>query len=328
MTAPTDRPLVLTVRTPEDVLAMVPVLLGFVPEDSVVMLTFGGRRPFHARVDLPRGPDALDDVEEVVAQLLAPVRAQAVRQVLFVLYTADAPVASLAVERLATVFRGAGVEVVEALRTDGRCWWPGLRDRAGVPAGGVPYDVGSHPLTVEAVLAGKAVLGSREQLAHTMAHAPELAAGVVAALAAMSTTAGGRAGRASGAPPRAEVAARVGAGLATYADGAAAPDDATIAWLLRALLDPGAREAAAELMTAGTAAQHAGFWTEVVRRSPETLVAGPAALLAFAAWRAGDGARAWCAVDRCLDADPDHPLGRVVAAALTHALPPDCWPDD
>ena len=42
---PPARP-VLTFRTPEDVLAAVPVLLGFEPSDSVVMLTFGGRETF------------------------------------------------------------------------------------------------------------------------------------------------------------------------------------------------------------------------------------------------------------------------------------------
>ena len=43
----------LTARTPEDILAVVPVVLGFEPTESLVMLTFGGDPPFHARVDLP-----------------------------------------------------------------------------------------------------------------------------------------------------------------------------------------------------------------------------------------------------------------------------------
>ena len=56
MTSPADpapRATKLTTRTPEDVLAAVPVVLGFEPLDSVVMLTFGGGETFHARVDLP-----------------------------------------------------------------------------------------------------------------------------------------------------------------------------------------------------------------------------------------------------------------------------------
>ena len=43
----------MTARCPEDLLAMVPVTLGFTPTDSVAMLTFGAVHPFHARVDLP-----------------------------------------------------------------------------------------------------------------------------------------------------------------------------------------------------------------------------------------------------------------------------------
>jgi hypothetical protein len=40
----------------------------------------------------------------------------------------------------------------------------------------------------------------------------------------------------------------------------------------------------------------------------------------------GEGALAWGAVDRCLEDDPDHSLGRLMATALEHAVPPkDEW---
>ena len=54
----------MTARTPEDVLAVVPVVLGFEPHDSLVMLTFGADPPFHARVDLP---DRRSEVPDLVA---------------------------------------------------------------------------------------------------------------------------------------------------------------------------------------------------------------------------------------------------------------------
>ncbi len=44
----------LNLRSPEDLLAAAPVVLGFVPTDSAVMFTFDGPSCFHARVDLPR----------------------------------------------------------------------------------------------------------------------------------------------------------------------------------------------------------------------------------------------------------------------------------
>ena len=48
-------------------------------------------------------------------------------------------------------------------------------------------------------------------------------------------------------------------------------------------------------------------------------------LLAFAAWHHGDGALAWCAIDRCLDVDPDYSMAHCVAQILTGAVPPSVW---
>ena len=60
-----------------------------------------------------------------------------------------------------------------------------------------------------------------------------------------------------------------------------------------------------------------------VRPTPQ--VPDAAAVAAFAAWLAGHGALAWCAVDRCLEVDPDHRLGRCLAECLTRAVPPTAW---
>jgi len=43
------------------------------------------------------------------------------------------------------------------------------------------------------------------------------------------------------------------------------------------------------------------------------------------AWLAGQGALAWCAVDRSREADPDYGLAGVLAEALTSAVPPSSW---
>jgi hypothetical protein len=48
-------------------------------------------------------------------------------------------------------------------------------------------------------------------------------------------------------------------------------------------------------------------------------------VLAFAAWLAGDGALAWCAVDRCQAVEPDHSLAGLVAQLLESATSPDDW---
>jgi hypothetical protein len=67
------------------------------------------------------------------------------------------------------------------------------------------------------------------------------------------------------------------------------------------------------------------LWSDAVRRLPATHVAGPAAVLAFAAWLVGDGALSWCAVDRCRESEPAHSLAGLVAQLLESATPPDAW---
>ena len=69
----------------------------------------------------------------------------------------------------------------------------------------------------------------------------------------------------------------------------------------------------------------ADLWSDAVRRLPASHVPGPAAVLAFAAWLVGDGALAWCAVDRCREAQPHHSLADLVAQLLESATSPDQW---
>ena len=96
MTSSAHRATTLTARTPEDVLAAVPVVLGFEPCDSVVMLTFGGVETFHARVDLPPPRE----VGEMVRLLLDPALQHRVTQVVFVVYADDGTAVRAVARRL------------------------------------------------------------------------------------------------------------------------------------------------------------------------------------------------------------------------------------
>lgn len=321
-----------TARSTEDVLALVPVLIGFEPRESVVMLTFGGRESFHARIDLP--PPS--GVASCAAALLAPVQRYAVRGVVLVIYSDQDP----SVRRVASVlerrFRAVGVHVLQLVHVrDGR-WFAPL-GRAGVPADGVPYDVTHHPYRLQAVVEGRVVAGSRAELADRLRGDPEEVEAVEEELGALweglplevrATL------RATSSPDEAcALLARVRPGgpalramLDRHLEADTVPDDEEAARILLAVHNAEIRDHAWVGIRRAEASAHVRLWSDLVRRSPEGLVAGAAGVLAFAAWMHGDGALAWCAVERCLEDDPDHSLGRLMAGALEQAVPPkDDW---
>lgn len=319
MTAPTPATR-LVARSPEDLVAMVPVVLGFVPEDSVALLTFGGRQTFHARLDLPT-PRELEADEDtlhgVVGALLEPSLRHGVRQVVLVAFDEDSRRAGLVGRALVDAFEEEGIDVLQALRADGRCCYPLVPGRAGVSWTGAPYDLSGHRFTAQAVLDGLVTHRSRAALAATLARDP----GRVAALAAVRATVAG----ASPEDPVTVVATRVAEDVARHVAEGTVPGDGEAARLLAAVRHDPVRDAALFLVDRRNAAGHVAFWTDLVRRSPDDLLATPAVLLGFSAWIAGHGALAWCGVDVCREADPDHRLADLLAGLLSEAVPPSEW---
>ena len=296
----------LTARSPEDLLAVVPVVLGFEPADSIVMLTLDARQTFHARVDLP--PDR-HGVAEVVGLLLEPAVRHRARTAVLLLYTTDDDLARAVVRRFRRgVPDGRGPALVEALRVDGGHWFPLLGPPGDRAAAGVPYDVSNHPFVVEAVWSGRVLHGSRTDLVATLRPDPGAVAEVEAERDAEPA-------------PGEWVAAR----LAEWVGADGQPPAAAVARLLVSLAVPSVRDVAWASVSRTTARHHVRFWEAVVRRAPPDLVAHPAAVLAVCAWVAGDGALAWCAVDRAREGDPGHTLAGLVADLLVGAVPPTDW---
>ncbi len=302
MTSSAHRALTLTARTPEDVLAAIPVVLGFQPRDSIAMLTFGGDETFHARVDLP----PLRDVGEAVRQLLDPALLHKVTQVIFVVYADDGPAARAVARRLRRVFATAGIDVVEVLRAhEGRWYAPG---RPGAPPGGVSYDIGDHRFRAQAVVEGIVVHDSRAELEALLQPLPEAVAETARVLSRAVPSSPGEIADL--------VERRLGSGRLTTVE---------LARVLLGLLDDGGCEEALAPISRETAAEHVRLWTDAVQRTPDELVAAPAAVLALAAWLSGHGALAWCAVDRCWAVEPDNSLAALVSDLLTRAVPPSAW---
>lgn len=312
----------LRIRDEIDVLALVPYVFGFHPEDSLVVVSLDrAGRPFSARIDLPAD---VEDVDLLVDQLVFPVRRSQAVHAFLIAYTDDRRMADAAVGAVADALEEVQVPTAIGIRAHGGRWWPAARggSRRAARGVGVPYDLRSHPLTSQSVADGAITFGSRRELAASLEpvgwEALEAVATAHAALPPLPTRRE---------ELRSEAAWVVGQ-VARW-QGYAAPqeqfDAATMARVLRGLRSKDVRDVVWFEITRENARSHVNLWREVVRTSPDPLAAAPAGLLAFAAWMAGNGALAWCAVERSLAADPDHRLATLVRDALESATPPSVW---
>lgn len=294
----------LSVGGPDDLLASIPVVLGFVPTDSVVMLSLAGARGPHARVDLA----AEDDHLEMARALVAPAVAHGVEQVALVVH-APLDVGEVAARTVREEFETAGVEVAALLVADGKLWRSVLPGRRTVHPR--EYDALGHRFVAEAVMDGRVVLSSREGLVDAVRCDPVAERRVRAA--------------AHAAPAERWEPAQVAELLAAAASQGRALDDLEVARLRDAVREPLVRDAAWSWVTRDVARAHVDLWRQVVRSSGPEAVAAPAAVLAFHAWLAGDGALAWCALDRAGEGGLRTTLGDLVADLLTRAVVPSAW---
>jgi hypothetical protein len=320
----------LHAKSPADVLAVVPYVLGFHPADSLVLLTVEGEDQLHARVDLP--PDAAD-VCYVVEELLPAVRRRRPRRVVLVVYSHDHWLAREAVECADDLLGTEGVAVLGALRADGERWFPLLPESGDALADGVPYDVSAHPFTAQAVLDGQITYASRQQLADSLVGTDPDAFEEVGRAADEAMRRFQAVARHPLGTPQPEAARRhlvaeahwVQDRLRRFAVTREPLDAEEAGRMLVALVSIEVRDVAWSEITRFTAGAHVELWRQLLLRTPLDLAAAPAALLGFAAWLSGDGALAWCAVERCQRAEPEYSLAGLLVQALTAGVPPTAW---
>lgn len=320
------------ISSPVDLLALVPCVLGFHPEDSLVLVVLAGEGTnLHARVDLPTTDEEAD---AVAASLLNAAWRVGGRQVALIAYSAHAEEAAEATRGLAAALACHDLDVVCTIRADGQRWYSLDCDEDCCPAQGWPYDLTTHAFTAQSVLDGQVTYTDRQALADSLVGTdPDRLEVVASAADDALRRLEDAAVRGGGAQPDAEAARRhlVSEGawvcdrLRRRLETGEPLDGPETGRLVVALIDIDVRDVAWASMSRDNAEAHVELWREVVRHAPEELSAAPAALLGFAAWLAGDGALAWCAVDRCRRADPDYRLAELVADALTLAVPPSSW---
>jgi hypothetical protein len=310
----------------------IPHLLGFRPRESVVLISLsgpgGGRVGLTMRADIPPPAHSAAIAQDLLARLLTD-RPRAV-VIAVVSELPDPGDGTLAhrdlVWEVAVALATQAVAVQDAVLVRGGKWWSyDCPDDCCAPGRGRLLPGGVTELEVAAVAAGMVVERDREALAARIAPpGPEARTAMAQACA-----------RAAG--DHADDVLRHGwdavatrsweavlAGLARSQPGAPAAraDDAEMAALLWGLRDTAVRDRALELALGEDAAAAEQLWTECTRRAPAPLDAAPATLLAVSAWLRGDGALADIALTRALAGSPDYVLARLLARALSAAVPP------
>ena len=292
-----------TVRTPGDLAEVVPAFLGFVPTESVVLLTLDA---FTARVDLPTTPSEAADLAE---QLVVACAQHQVTRVALV-HFGDLDHSHLAhtalTERLQAVLADR-VQILDSMHVAGRTA-TSLLDGAAYPL------AETSPYTAAAVAAGKVMRGSRAEYAQELMHRPDEATALVdEEIRRLAERTG--AARSAYAASTAQAFAR---GVTSHRHAARCIALAEQADTRDHLLLGATRENAAERV---------GHYAALVRSTPPQHAAGILGLLAHAAWLSGDGAFAWVTVDQARETVPGHPLVELVAGLLTNTAHPNVWAD-
>lgn len=303
-----------------ELIASLPVLIGFPPVDSVVLLTFADsdrtQLGMMVRADLPaprHGPDLAD-------QLCLSVLHNDPEQVVCVIVgggTADPP--DLPYHWLVRYLERRAEEL--GLPLTHAAWVPAIRRDAtwwcyeDVECTGRVRDPETTALAVERAIAGDVTYSSRVEMADLLAPDPE---DQVAHRAQLLAAAEG-----DEADPL-DLWHDVRAAIEAAAEHDEMPEltDDQIVRLTAALFSPLVRDNCIATVLTDQADAAERLWTVLTRATPAPERAEPASLLALHVYLRGDGVFAGIALDVALDADSNHPLASLLREAISHGTPP------
>ena len=338
---------------PADLIAAIPVLIGFHPEDSLVLVGLAGpelrgRVGLTLRLDLPQARVVRRVCDDAVSVLAGSDPARAV--VVVVGGGAAVPAARNGPRRDVAVaarraLRWAGIDPMAVLWTSGTRagdrWscYP-LPGQACGCTGTVP-DPGATPVAVAAaVQGGRAVLPDRAAVlaqldgdgtdrarrSRLRARAGAGGDGGVTSGAGAVSGAGAGADPDGGGRATRDPGGLLDVALAEAAEGRLVIDDRLALDFRAAFADPGFRDEALR-RSLGPDAPHAEqLWAALTRALPGAGRADTAALLAVCALLRGDGALAGLAVERALADRPGHVVATVVDTSLRAAVTPGATP--
>ncbi|MEU0725540.1 DUF4192 family protein [Streptomyces sp. NPDC006140] len=350
----------VTLRTPAELADALPYLLGYRPEDSIVLVAlhdrdgrgrFGGR----ARLGIPANPDDWPSAARQLAHgLVKGSERRGARPESMVAFLCQEPEKGQSgqqvMERLRPLAHRLRVEcgsldvvVVEALCiSEGRYWSYCCDNAACCPREGAPMGLpGTSVLAAAATYAGIQVRGTLRELRARLqpwenAAALQQEAALDTASMALVPRILDDAGRAEVADETLELAGKAldrfaeaqpvsGVLLADIRDDELLGHDEA-ARLILGLQDRATRDRAAEWMEGDEAARALRLWRTLARRCVGPYgehAAAPLTLAGWVAWSTGDELEAREALAMALGADPDYLFARLLHQACNDGLDPE-----
>ncbi|WP_406816242.1 DUF4192 domain-containing protein [Mycobacterium sp. M23085] len=309
---------------PGALIAALPAVLGFVPENSLILVSLGdGELGSVMRVDLS---EELVDRIEHLAEVAAAAAPEAV---IAVIVDADGAYCPCCNEE----YRQLSVALAEALSQHNiELWATHVVDRVavggrwhcaeGCGSSGVVDDPAASPLAAAAVLEGRRLYSRRADLQAVIA--PDDPARSAALAAAVERQAARRRAAHDAQPVRC-TRADVETALAAAARVAAGQSlsDTELATLGCALSDPQVRDILYALAVGESAGQAESLWALLARALPAPWRVEALVLLAFSAYARGDGPLAGVSLQEVLRCAPDHRMAGMLDTALQSGLRPE-----
>jgi Domain of unknown function (DUF4192) len=309
---------------PGALIAALPAVLGFVPENSLVLVSLGdGELGSVMRVDLSEG---LVDRVEHLAELAAAAEPEAAIAVIVDADRAHCPVCNEEYRKLCDALTAAlsqheitlwAAHLVDRIAAGGR--WHCVD---GCGSSGTVDDPSASPLAAAAVLDGRRLYPRRADLQAVIAvedpaHSTELAAAVRHQASTREV-----AHRADAAGCCRRDVASVLAAAARVADGQPLSDE-VLAQLGCSLTDAQLRDMLYALAVGENAGEAESLWAVLARNLPQPWRVEALVLLAFSAYARGDGPLAGVSLEAALRCEPDHRMAGMLDTALHSGLRPE-----
>jgi hypothetical protein len=296
---------------PTDLLTTVPLLLGFHPDHSLVVVgLLNGELQCTFRVDLPGSADHMEHLRDLTGQLSLNECDGSV-----VIVYGEAEIAEAAAKWSATRLHAAGFAPIDLLRVAEGRWFSLTCGGACCPPEGLPLPETSAA-SCEVAVAGGYAEADRSAIAALLAPAP---VGRRAAVARAVTAALVEDAELDWAAQRnLDLQA-----IDQWMDAKSLPEPEAIAAVGLALGDLDIRDYALRRINSGRfEGNRLDLWIWVTRHLEDDLVAPAATVAGFAAYRFGNGVLALEAFELALKASPHYRLAQMLMAALQAGIPP------